>query len=214
MREIDLIPASYRAARRQTFLLKALVGVVIGLVTTTAAARVWLDMRIEAIDTEVSSLQARQTITTGERDQLAALTETKRNYEEQLYLLSGLRSGAATTDLFATIDDALIDDEVWFRSWEFRRAGVTNAEGQSIETGYFVVVTDNAADNDTWRVETHMTIAGQALDHAALSRFVQRLLGHPEIENVHIRRTELQRFATRSLVDFDLAVVINRQVNR
>lgn len=214
MREIDLIPASYRAARRQTFWLKALAGIALGLVASTAAARIWLDMRIVAVDSDVASLQARQTITTAERDQLTALSETKQNYVEQLYLLSGLRSGATTTELFATIDDALIDDEVWFRSWEFRRAGVTNAEGQSIETGYFVVVTDNAGDNDTWSVETHMTIAGQALDHAALSRFVQRLLQHSEIENVHIRRTELQRFAARSLVDFDLAVVINRQVSR
>jgi hypothetical protein len=212
MREIDLIPASYRAARRQTLWLKVLAGFVLGLVATTGAARLWLDVSIAAIDSEVASLQARQTITTAERDRLATLNETKRNYEEQLYLLNGLRSGAATTDLFAIIDDALIDREVWFRSWEFRRAGVTNAQGQSIETGYFVVVADNAVNADSWRVETHMTVAGQALDHAALSRFVQRLLEHPEIENVHIRRTELQRFAVRSLVDFDLAVVINRQV--
>lgn len=212
MREIDLIPESYRRARRQSTWLKVLAGIMLVLVAVTAAARVWLDMQVSAIEQELAKLQAQQTITTSERDRLVALSETRKGYEEQLYLLRGLRSGAATTDLFSIIDAALIDGEIWFRSWEFRRAGVTNAEGQALETGYFVIVSNNSQQNDAWRVETHMTVSGQAIDYSALSRFVQRLLAHPEIENVHVRRTELQRFSTRNLVDFDIAVIINREV--
>ena len=34
------------------------------------------------------------------------------------------------------IDDALVGGEVWFRDWAFRRAGVTDAGGQAIESGY------------------------------------------------------------------------------
>ena len=49
-------------------------------------------------------------------DRLAAMTADKQSYEEQLYLLKGLRSGAATTDLFESIDDALVDGEVWFHA--------------------------------------------------------------------------------------------------
>jgi len=211
MREVDLIPASYREARRRNFWAKALAGIALGLVVSTAVARVWLDTAVAAINAEVDRLQIQQTVTSAERDRLAALTEDKRSYEEQLYLLKGLRSGAAATELFEIVDDSLVGGEVWFREWEFRRAGVTDTTGQAIESGYFVVVGEEGQD-DEWRVETHMTIAGQALDHAMLSQFVQRLLAHPEIENVHVNRTDLQRYASRSLVDFDLAVVINRQV--
>jgi hypothetical protein len=212
--EVDLIPASYRRERSRALWIKWIGALTFGLVMTTAGARVWLDSSINTVDAQVARLQMLQTITTGERDQLAALSENQKNYQDQLYLLKGLRSGAATADLFGIIDQALIGDELWFRRWEFRRAGVTNAEGQSVETGYFIVVSNDGTQNDSWRVETHMTIAGQAQDHAALSEFVQRLLSHPEIENVHVRRTELRRYASRSLVDFDIAVIINRQARR
>jgi hypothetical protein len=37
-------------------------------------------------------------------------------------------------------------------------------------------------------------------------------LEKPAIESARIRRTEQQRFDTRTIVDFDLAVVINRRV--
>lgn len=214
MHDVDLIPASYRRERSFAIWIKWIGALLIALVMTTAGARVWLDSAIEATDAKVASLQVQQTITSGERDQLAALTEDQKEYQDQLYLLKGLRSGAATTDLFSIIDQALVGEELWFRRWEFHRAGVTNADGQSIETGYFVVLSSDGTQNESWRVETHMTIDGQAKDHAALSEFVQRLLSHPEIENVHVRRTELQRFATRSLVDFDIAVIINRQTHR
>lgn len=211
MREVDLIPASYREARRRSIWIKAFAGVTLGLVVSSAAARVWLDAAVQAVDSDVERLQIRQTVTSAERDRLAAMTADKQSYEAQLYLLRGLRSGAATTDLFEIIDEALVGGEVWFRDWGFRRAGVTDAAGQAIDSGYFVMASDNGQD-DAWRVETHMTIVGQAIDHATLSEFAQRLLAHPEIENVHIKRTDLQRYATRSLVDFDLAVVIDRRV--
>lgn len=213
MREIDLIPASYRQARRRNVWAKALLGLLLGLVVSSAGARLWLDAAVERVESEVTRLELQQTITSAERDRLAAMTAERESYEEQLYLLRGLRSGAAATDLFEIIDAALIGGEVWFRNWEFRRAGVTDAEGQAIETGYFLIVAE-AAPEDSWRVETHMAIAGQAIDHATLSTFVQRLLAHSEIENVRVQRTDLQRFGERSLVDFDLAVIINRQVRQ
>ena len=212
MREVDLIPASYREARRRSVWIKAFAGLTLGLVVSSAAARVFLDAAVEAVEADVERLQIQQTVTSAERDRLAAMTADKQSYEEQLYLLKGLRSGAATTDLFEIIDDALVGGEVWFRDWQFRRAGVTDAGGQAIESGYFVMASESGQE-DAWRVETHMTIVGQAIDHATLSEFARRLLAHPEIENVHVKRTDLQRYATRSLVDFDLAVVINRQVS-
>ena len=143
---------------------------------------------------------------------LAALNAEQENLQDQLHLLRGLRSGTAATNLFRIIDEALVEDELWFRHWDFRRAGVTDATGQAVETGYFLVVPDDGQEQESWQVETHMTITGQSQDHATLSEFVTRLLSRPEIEDVRIRRTELHRYDARNLVDFDLAVVINSKV--
>jgi len=212
MHEIDLIPQSYRDSRARAVWLKLSVGTLAFLMVGTATARIWLSYAVEGVETNVARLQAEQTITTRQRDELAARTQERTSYQEQLHLLKGLRSGTAATNLFRIIDETLVHDELWFTDWTFRRAGVTNAEGQSVETGYFIVVSDEAQQNETWQVETHMTIAGQARDHAALSEFVTRLLNRHEIENVRIRRTELQRYSTHSIVGFELAVVINSQV--
>jgi hypothetical protein len=212
MREIDLIPDSYRRERTQRRWIRLIGGAAACLVATTAAARILAGYAIEDLELEIDTLQARQTITAREREELARLDAERRGYRDQLHLLRGLRSGTAASNLFRIMDEALIGDELWFRSWQFRRAGVTNAEGQPVETGYFIVVADANPQQEAWQVETHMTIAGQALDHTALSEFVRRLLERPEIEDVRIRRTELRRYEARSLVDFDLAVVINRRV--
>ena len=211
MREVDLIPASYRRERRHKLWLKTAVGTILGLMVSTGLARVWIDAAVDGVNAEVARLEILQSVTAAERERLALLNLDRQSYDEQLYLLKGLRSGAPATELFGIVEQALIGDEVWFRSWDFRRAGVTDPQGQVLESGYFLIVPQSSGQQDTWRIETNMTIAGQAIDHAALSQFVQRLLENPEIENVHVRNTDLQRYGTRSLVDFSLAVVVNRE---
>ena len=57
-----------------------------------------------------------------------------------------------------------------------------------------------------------MKIAGQAQDHVALSEFVQRLIKQPAIRDVRVRNTSLRRFTLETVVDFDLAIVINSAV--
>jgi hypothetical protein len=212
MREIDLIPESYRRQRSQRLWTKLVSSAIAVIVLVTGTARVWLGSLVDAVEADVAALQARETVTQQQRDELTRLDAQQRSYLDQLNLLRGLRSGTAATNLFHIVDAALADDELWFRDWQFRRAGVRNAAGQSIETGYFVVVADDNRQQDAWQVETHMVIAGQAQDHGALSRFVTRLLAHPEIDSAGIRRSEQRRYGHRSLVDFDLAVVMNRKV--
>lgn len=211
MHEIDLIPASYRRAQARRVFLQMFVAGATFLIVGTATARIWLNFAIGNVDTDIARLQTEQAISQQQRDELARLGEERRIYEQQLHLLSGLLSGVALTDLFVTIDETLIRDELWFRDWRFLRADVTSADGQPIQTGYFAIVEDEAGQNQPWQVETHMEISGQATDHAALSQFVTRLLDRPEIRNVSIRRTELRPFPSYKLVDFDLAVVVGSE---
>src|SRR5688572_17226955 len=212
MRDIDLIPASYRRERARAQWIKLVGSALAALLLTTAAARIWLGAAVGDLKSEMSSLQSELAVTTQQRARLAALSVDRDRYRQQLYVLEGLRSGTTDTNLLRIVGDAMQGNELWFRNWQFRRAGVTNAEGQPVDTGYFVVVPNQPARSEAWRVETHMTIAGQATDHAALSEFVRRLLAEPEIDAARIRRTEVQQYDARNIVDFDLAVVISTHV--
>ena len=215
MSDIDLIPQAYRTwlwqarwIRRSALLLGGLTGLLIlssialGVATANAKSR-------------VEALQLKQAFTTQQRADMERLGVEKSELEQQFHLLSGLRSGAAAGDMFLTIDRALTSDDVWFLEWQFRRAGVIAGDDvRTVNTGYFIVVPDGAeqlAANEL-RVQTHMTIRGQARDHSALSGFVRRLFAQPEIDDVRILRTALNSGRQTSIVDFELAVVLNTNV--
>ncbi len=215
MHELDLIPASYRQTRLQYRWMVLVGSAVVALLALTAASWFALDIANARVARDIDSLQRQQTISTAERDELQRLSAQKSDYQQQLRLLTGLRSGTAAENLFRIIDQVLFEDELWFLKWQFRRAGVSNGEkGRAVETGYFLVVSQEAGagQDETWRVETHMEITGQATDHAALSRFVRRLFSRAEIFDVRVKRTELHRYRTRTVVDFDLTVIINSRV--
>jgi hypothetical protein len=100
MAEIDLIPGAYRTLlklRSWTVRLGVTVG---GLILVIVTAYIALNQINKEVDAEVSELQARQEMTTRQRDELKRLDEEKSVFENQLALLSELRSGAATQEMF------------------------------------------------------------------------------------------------------------------
>jgi len=215
MSDIDLIPQAYRTwlwqarwIKRSALLLGGLAGLLIVSSMALGVATANAKSRVEA-------LQQRQAVTAQQRADMERLGVEKSELEQQFHLLSGLRSGAAAGDMFVTIDRALTSDDVWFLEWQFRRAGVMAGEDvRTVNTGYFIVVPDGAEQlaADELRVQTHMTIRGQARDHSALSGFVRRLFAQPEIDDVRILRTALNSGRQTSIVNFELAVVLNTNV--
>ena len=211
MADIDLIPTDYRF---QVWLRRSRIrfGIALGALSLVAAASYFgLVFATGQVQAEVEALQARQVVTTQQRDELTRLEETKRTYERQLALLEGLRSGAAAQSMFETVDRALVDG-VWFLDWEFRRAGsVVEQKTRTVATGYFIVVPagEGRAAEETWKIDTHMAIRGQAQDYSALSSFVRSLLDQPEIQSVRVLESTLLPSATSAVVQFSLAVVVN-----
>lgn len=211
MHEIDLIPGDYRFRKQllRWITLVLLAGCVIVLVN--AGGFGYFLHRTQQVESEVEQLQARKAISTQQRDELKQLKSRKEELDKQWRLLTGLRSGSAVGEIFRTIDRALTGENVWFLSWEFRRAGSVRKAGQkTVNTGYFIVVpvSSEGEDAETWQIETHMTIKGQALDHAALSSFVTRLISQPEIHAVRVLNTTLREKGDAKLVDFSLAVIV------
>jgi hypothetical protein len=213
--DIDLIPQEYRTRRWQLRWLKRFGLILGGLVGALALSAGALGIATAKANARVEALQQRQTLTAQQRADVERLTVEKAELERQLRMLSGLRSGAAAGDMFVTVDRALTGDDIWFLDWSFTRAGVVvGEEVRTVHTGYFIVVPDGAPQPaaDELRVQTHMTIQGQARDHSALSGFVGRLFAQPEIDDVRIRKTSLVQSDRSNAVDFELAVILNTQV--
>jgi len=215
MSDIDLIPQAYRNRRWQMRWVKIYSWILAGLVGVIALSATVVGIAAANATSRVEALQQRQAVTAQQRADLERMDAEKAELERQFRVLSGLRSGAAAGDMFVTVDRALTGDDVWFLNWEFKRAGVVVGEQvQTVNSGYFIVVPDGAAQpaSNGLRVQTNMAIQGQARDHSALSGFVRRLFVQPEIDDVRIRKTSLNRNDNADAVDFELAVVLNTQV--
>ena len=215
MSDIDLIPQAYRTRLWQTSWIKRSALLLGGLVVLLIGSSIALGVATANAKSRVEELQLKQAFTAQQRTDIERLGVEKSELEQQFLLLSGLRSGAAAGDMFVTIDRALTSEDVWFLEWQFQRAGVMAGEDvRTVNTGYFIVVPDGAEQlaADELRVQTHMTIRGQARDHSALSGFVRRLFAQPVIDDVRILRTALNSGRQTSIVDFELAVVLNTNV--
>lgn len=215
MSEIDLIPSDYRSRRWQWWALKMFAIGCSVIVATTVLGAGALSHSTSRIQQEATELEAQREVTGQRRAELDMLSGRQVELEQQLAVLEGLRGGAAAVTMSVTIDRALADHRVWFTRWQFERAGVLVYEEQaSVHTGYFVVVPEGERDGrgSVSQVETHMMIQGQAVDHAALSEFIDGLFAQPEIVDVRVQRTSLRRYPQTSVVDFDLAIVLNSDI--
>ena len=212
MNEIDLFPEDLR--RRLTFTrwFKLSGFFIVLLSALLVAAFIMLREANANIDSEIRFFQSQREITNSNRQQLEQLNQQKQNLQQQLNLLSGLRSGASAEQMFVMIDRALPGPDVWLTSWKFRRAGTPVEDKQeAVSTGYFIVIPagQESRAEETWKIETQMNIQGQALDHVAMSKFVINLTQQPEIEDVRIvssRQTEVNQ---TKVVDFSLDIVVS-----
>lgn len=215
MAELDLIPQDYRDWLGQRALLRqyVIVFVLLNLILITSSGALTHFSKRAAL--RIQDLQAQSAITSQQQVQLEQLRAQQTEYERRWSLLRGLRAGAAIEDIFRIIDNALINDDLWFVDWHFRRAGVVvDGETQDVETGYFIMVREDGQYNEDidLQVETLMTVNGQARDHQALSKFVRALFEQPSIRDVSVRKTSRIDYANGRVVSFELGIVLNSAV--
>lgn len=211
MSDVDLVPGVFRKRLLFNHWLKQW-GIALAVLTLLVlGAFAWLREETERVDLQLKQLQSQKAISTQQRSDLEKLNSRKKDLKQQLDLLAGLRSGVAAEQIFTTIDRALASGDVWFTNWRFRRAGTPAEKTRNeVSTGYFVVIPNGKnSREETWKIETHMTIDGGALDHAALSHFVSSLIEQPEIKSVRVVRSELARHNRNKLVEFSLEVVVS-----
>lgn len=210
MTEIDLIPDEYRKKRLLTGWLKR-AGIILSLMLVIVAGFIFtLKHSNESLTKEINRLKEQRAIATENGQRLKLLVDHKTGLQQQLNLLTGLRSGSSAEQMFITMDNALSSPQVWLTQWNFQRAGNRVDEKKAtINTGYFIVVpAGQDSQKETWEIETTMLIQGQAMDHVAMSEFVANLNRQPDIENVRIVSTRLNRSMQVKLVDFSLEITV------
>ena len=210
--EIDLVPLRYRERLRLRRWL-TVIAIALGIaVLGIAASKGALLVLIRVEETKLAGLQDAQSEAARQKVRLEELRSKDRELTQQLALLEGLRGATPARRMFHAIDRSL-DGSVWFRNWQFRRAGeFVESKPEGRVAGYFVVVPAASQDEPerAWRLETHMEIQAQATDHSALAAFVRRLVAQPEIEDVRILSTRV-RDQNVHAVEFELAVVVRNR---
>jgi hypothetical protein len=217
MAELDLIPEDYRNRLKQRAEVRRYVIAFAILNTVILASAGAFGQLSKQASVRIQELKSQSAITEQQQLQLEQLSTEQKEYEQRWSLLRGLRAGAAVEDIFKIIDRALVNDDLWFENWSFRRAGVVvDGETRGIETGYFVIVAADEQSGETpeWQVETHMVLEGRALDHQALSTFVRALFEQPDIKDVSVQSTSLTDYANGRVVSFDLTIVLNSDIER
>ena len=209
---MDLVPVRYRRTLELRRWLRLFACVEGALLLALVLAKAGLAYSETTRRRQIEELQAAELLVGERRATLAQLGVEHQMAQRRLSILAGLRGGVSSDAVFGAVDRAL-DDGIWFLDWTFSRAGqLVDDDPQAVQTGYFLVVPlegeDEAGGGRAWRLETHMEIRGQALDHSTLARFVGRLLDQPRIEQVRIVNTQIQRISAAEVVDFELAVVV------
>ncbi|MDX1698389.1 MAG: hypothetical protein R3308_08885, partial [Thiohalobacterales bacterium] len=156
MAEIDLVPGDYRRLLWLRGRAQTTLAVILGALLLSIAIYALLHALSTGLEKQISELQSRQAITNQQREALTALDSHRTALQRKLDLLSGLRGGAAAARMFVTIDRALQGDEVWFTSWEFRRAGsAVENKPETTSNGYFIVIPaeDGQDSNEAWKIE-------------------------------------------------------------
>jgi hypothetical protein len=163
---------------------------------------------------EIVVLEKKKAISSHQRGILQELKKDRDQLEAKREILEKLRGGALAEDMFVSIDRALNGKDLWFKNWKFTRAGSKTSEPpKGVNTGYFIVIPEGdsaeAKEKEAWKIQTHMEVSGQAVDHAALSSFVRRVLQQPQIGDVKILNTQQQIYSDKTVVDFRLVITVN-----
>ena len=208
MNEIDLIPNFYREHVYKLRILKLFALILIVLLLTSGVAYGALEYVKRDTQSEIDQLSKIKEITSQQREEIRLLNHEKDQLDSQWALLNGLRTAVAAEDLFIAIDRSLQNVDVWFSSIKFQRNEIEVKEKSTVNTGYFIIVTPNGEDNNL-AIGTNMLIIGKAINHSALSSFVNNLIDQYEILDAKVLETKSDKSNKSNVVEFNLSITVN-----
>lgn len=166
MSSFDLVPQDYRTQLAQNKLLQqfgGLLGLLCLLLLTSFLLLTWLNNQHQA---QLEALQAQQVVKQQEIDTYQSLRHEQSNLKSQVEQLAQFQGSGATHRLLESVESAAADGNVWLTHWRYTRQ--VGAQPHQVE------------------------LHGDAMDHGALSDFVQQLLRSPNIIDAGITRSTMK----------------------
>jgi Tfp pilus assembly protein PilN len=191
MADIDMIPRSYREALRVRRTLAAYGIALAALVVAGAGASALLRWRVAVETPRLTQLRADAVQAGAIRTQLAGVQRRKDALVGDVEALAALR-GAGEAAQLAQVFDATLDDKVWIERLRFSRTRERLHEPlpSPLPPGAVMLASAPAAGAPTaaqaWQLASHVEIAGQALDPAAMTRFLSALAAQPALARVRL----------------------------
>lgn len=178
MANVDMIPRSYREARRARRLLARYGIALAGLLLAGAAASAFLQWRLAVELPRLEALRGSTARVEAARTQLASVQVRKNALSEDVAALAALR-GVGALARFAGALDATLNERVWLERVVFTRT-IEKVEGDlaAAPPGGLVLrarAAPAATDSASWRLVDKVEMGGGALDHPALTAFLGRL---------------------------------------
>jgi len=178
MANVDMIPRSYREARRARQLLTRYGIALGGLLLAGAAASAILHWRLSVELPRLEALRGSTARVEAARTQLTGTQLRKNALSEDVAALNALRGVGALARLADALDGTL-NERVWLERMVLTRT-IEKIEGDPAAAvpGGLVLrarTSPTAQDSVAWRLVEKVEMGGGALDHPALTAFLARL---------------------------------------
>lgn len=214
MADIDMIPRSYRDSVRVQQALRG-YGLALGiLLLAGVAGTALLHWRLAVATPQLEQLRVRTADAEALRARLAAAAARQGALEQDVQALAALRGTGSIAGLAGALDGAL-NDKVWFdtlrfaRTEELLRAPLPSPLPAGALTTRAATGPGAPAGPQTWRVARHVEIAGQALDHAAVTTFLGALSTSPVLADVRFVKSTAAPGEGVELVAFSVTGNVN-----
>lgn len=186
MHEMDLIPESYRRVQKAKRMLIGFGALYVLLITLIIAGKVVLNMNTTKVNNQMTILQEEKKTITEQDIEISRLKSERTVVLKQLEFVELLQKGGAAGKTFQVFDRVL-NNTVWMDEWSYQAVALEEQDSEQ----------KNLLD---------IKVKGKAIDHAALSAFVERLLAEPEINDVVVIKSAMLAKG-ESIVSFDMEIM-------
>lgn len=210
MADIDMIPRSYRAALRVRRIATVYGAALALLLVTGAGASALLRWRVAVETPRLEQLRAGSVQADAMRAQLEAARQRRDAYAQDAASLAAVR-GAGEVASLAKILDAALNEQVWVEQLRFSRTEeqLPATTQTPLPAGTVQVrvaqVPGAPAAVQVWRLGSHIDIAAQARDHAAMTSFLTALASNPALSEVRFMNSSAASAEDGSAVSFGAA---------
>ncbi len=214
MHELDLIPASYREQLKVKRWFRLFFIAIAITILVISGLKFSIVNSTKKLSDKIEVLQKNKVVNLELQKKYNDLVEQEIKLKKDLEVLKGLQGGPSTKQILLAMDRAM-QNGVWFTQWSFNRVReITPIQPDTVQTGYFIIIPQENINSPSpaqqaWKLQIHMEISGQALDHSNFSSFVNKLIQQPEIADVKVINTSLNSTLSSQVVDFKIVVIIN-----